>query len=77
MCVSFTCCNLALFPAFTENYGEVFTMRWKHPTVILNSPRAIHEGLVKNATTLTTRPPINMQASPLSDLGKPTGKLET
>ena len=52
-------------------------MRWKHPTVILNSPRAIHEGLVKNANTLTTRPPVNMQASPLSDLGKPSGKLKT
>jgi len=55
-----------------ENFGEVFTVRWpQNPTVILNSPKALHEAFIKNANTLSMRPPQTLERTPLAVLGYP------
>lgn len=51
----------------------MFTVQWNYPTVVLNSPQAIHEGFVKNANTLSTRHAERLEITPLSALGQPRG----
>lgn len=48
------------FTGLSKKYGDVITydMNMRHKMVMLNSADAIYEGFVKNADSLSSRPPL-------------------
>ena len=51
-------------------------MQFQVPTVVLNSPEAIHEGFVKNGSTLSMRPTGTVESQP-QDVGFHEGMSQT